>query len=127
MDSEYPRGKADRSLGGAQRRDYLYVDDAVDAFLLAGTLAAPTGRVYNVGGSEVLTLAETAQLMVRICGGGQIVTRDFPEERAKIDIGDYFTDDSLFRRTVHWSPCISFEAGMAETLAFYRHNLSRYV
>jgi UDP-glucose 4-epimerase len=113
--------------GGFQRRDYSYVDDTVDAFLCAGASSLTDGHVYNVGGGEVITLAETAQLMLRVLGRGRIVTRDFPEDRAKIDIGDYFSDDSLFRGTVHWRPTVSLDTGVRETLCFYQRNLSHYI
>ena len=42
---------------GRQLRDPLFVDDAVEAFLAAGTAAQLPSRAYNVGGAEPLTLA----------------------------------------------------------------------
>src|SRR5581483_5309639 len=79
---------------GKQRRDFTYVDDAVDAFLLAGESDAADGEVFNVGGEPPVSLAELAELLVELAGGGSWRLVPFPEERRSIDIGDYYADDS---------------------------------
>ena len=58
----------------------------------------------NVGGSEVVTLRELAQMTVAANAGGAFDIREFPAERKKIDIGDYYTDDSAFRGLTRWRP-----------------------
>ena len=78
--------------GGDQLRDFTYVEDAVSAF---GIASAPEDQdgVFNFGGGEVVTLGDLAALVVRIAGSGCSV-RDFPPERKRIDIGDYYADCS---------------------------------
>jgi UDP-glucose 4-epimerase len=113
--------------GGQQRRDLAYIDDVVDAFLLAGASASAQGKVFNVGGCPPVSLKELADLLVAIGGTGRYVTREFPPERLRIDIGDYYADDRLFRQATGWEPKIALHEGLARTLAYYRESLADYV
>ena len=53
--------------------------------------------------------------------------REFPEERRRIDIGDYYSDDGLIRSTLGWCPNIGLEDGLRRTVDFYRANLDSYL
>ena len=112
---------------GAQLRDFTYVDDAVDAFCRAALDPAADGRIFNLGGLEVISLHDLAELLVRVAGTGSFETRSFPSERKRIDIGDYYSDDYLIRTTLDWEPRVGLEEGLARTLDFYREHLDRYV
>ena len=113
--------------GGKQLRDFTDVDDAVDAFLLAAIDPKTDGQVYNLGGSEVVDLATLAQLMVEVNGSGSASVREFPADRHKIDIGDYYGDFSKIRSQLGWTPKSSLRETIEKTLAFYRQNLSHYL
>lgn len=113
--------------GGEQLRDFTYVDDAVDALLLAATRDAANGKVYNLGGERVVTLLELADLCVAVNHGGTYEVHEFPTDRKRIDIGDYYADDSLIQDDLGWQPGVSLEAGLARTIAYYRDNLVRYL
>jgi UDP-glucose 4-epimerase len=113
--------------GGQQRRDFTYVEDSADAFIGAAESSATIGKVLNVGGSDVVTLAALAQMAIDTNGGGSYDVREFPLDRKRIDIGDYYTDDTEFRRLTGWHPRISLSAGLAETVKFYRSNYTTYV
>lgn len=113
--------------GGEQLRDFTYVDDAVDAFLLAGARDESYGRVFNVGGTPPVSLRELAQLMVDINGGGSFAVREFPEERKKIDIGDFYADDRLLRETLGWEHRTTLANAVEETLDYYRRELPYYL
>src|SRR5579862_940630 len=86
-------GKAFEVWGGTQKRDFTYVDDAVEAFLLAATSRATKGKVFNLGGETVVSLGELAELLIAANGSGRFVKHEFPAERRRIDIGDYYADD----------------------------------
>jgi UDP-glucose 4-epimerase len=111
---------------GLQRRDFSYVDDAVSAFLLAGFREEAVGEVFNLASTEVVSLVELAELMVRINGEGSYSLVPFPEDRKRIDIGDYFGDSSKIERTLGWSPAVTLEQGLERTLAFYREHGSAF-
>jgi UDP-glucose 4-epimerase len=111
---------------GTQRRDFTYVDDAVEAFLLAGARGEADGEVFNVGGEPPVSLGELAELLVELAGGGSWRPVPFPEERATIDIGDYYADDSKIRSRLGWEPRVGLREGLERSLAFYREHGASY-
>jgi nucleoside-diphosphate-sugar epimerase len=110
---------------GSQRRDFTYVDDCVDALLLAAEPQA-RGRVYNLGGDEVISLKDLAELLVDVAGQGSVELVPFPGDRARIDIGDYFGTHALITDDLGWMPRVGLREGLARTLAFYRENGEHY-
>ena len=113
--------------GGDQLRDFTYVDDAVDALLRAAASEQANGEVYNLGGTSVLTLRALADLLVEVASGGKYLTREFPAERRRIDIGDYYADDHRIRQVLGWEPGVGEREGLTRTLTFYRAYLDAYL
>ena len=113
--------------GGGQLRDFTYVDDAVEAFLLAAANPKAVGAVFNLGGPPPITLELLAELLVTLNRRGIFIVRPFPEDRKPIDIGDYYADDTLIRRVLGWKPETDLKTALARTLAFYRRELRYYV
>ena len=113
--------------GGEQLRDFTYVDDAVDAFLLAAARPEAVGEVFNLGGPPRVTLHKLAELLVELNGGGVFHVRAFPSDRKKIDIGDYYADDRLIARKLGWKPRTALRTALARTLDFYREELRHYL
>jgi UDP-glucose 4-epimerase len=114
--------------GGAQLRDLTYVDDVTEAFLLAAATSACHGQIYNIGGSPPASLKEIADLVVRLAGrGAHYVTREFPADRARIDIGSYHADDRVFRDATGWTPRVGLEEGIQRSLDWFRPRLSAYL
>jgi UDP-glucose 4-epimerase len=110
---------------GAQRRDFTYVDDAVDAFLDAAASDAAVGRVYNLGG-EPVTLQELAERLVRVAGRGEYRSVPFPPDRKAIDIGDYYGDARAILADLGWEPRVPLDQGLAATVRFYRDHHEHY-
>src|SRR5205085_12454940 len=106
-------GAAFEVWGGEQRRELLYVEDAVEAFLLAATNRNTAGQALNVGGGEPCSLLVLAEALTRANGGGHFERREFPEERKRIDIGDFVTEDHRFRELTGWTPRIALDDGLA--------------
>ncbi|HKQ62715.1 MAG TPA: NAD-dependent epimerase/dehydratase family protein [Candidatus Polarisedimenticolaceae bacterium] len=104
---------------GQQRRDFNYVDDAVEALLLAGANSATHGDVYNLGHPRPRTLLEFVQLLQRHARFDYELV-PFPPDAERIDIGDYFGDAAKFRGVTGWEPKVDLEEGLERTLAYYR-------
>lgn len=120
-------GKPIKVFGdGLQLRDFNYVDDCVDALLLAGASDVANGKVYNLGSSEVVSLKSVAELMVDLDQGGTYELVTFPAERKAIDIGDYYSDFSLIQQELGWEPRISLREGLQQTLTYYKQNHKHY-
>jgi UDP-glucose 4-epimerase len=113
--------------GGQQRRDFTFVEDAADAFIATAVSASTIGRVLNVGGCEPVRLVEFAEMLVEANGRGSFVVKEFPLERRKFDIGDYFSDDRCFRELTGWRPRIDIRSGLKKSVEFYREHIGRYI
>lgn len=111
---------------GGQLRDFTYVDDAVDALLRCASDPAAIGQVFNLGGLEAVDLTELAGRLVAVAGTGSFERHVYPEERKKIDIGDYYADFTKISDAVGWQPTVSLEDGLALTVAYYRDHLEAY-
>jgi UDP-glucose 4-epimerase len=113
--------------GGAQLRDFTYIDDTVDALLAAAVCDKANGKAFNLGGCEVISLADLASLLVKVNDGGDFTVREFPADRKRIDIGDYYADDAMIRTELGWSPTTPLEQGLQKSLSYYRANIQHYL
>ena len=111
---------------GLQLRDFTYVDDAVEAFLLAGANDSANGQVFNIGAIEPVSLRELAELLIEAAGSGNFELVPFPPERKAIDIGSIYVDDRKIRRVLKWRPQVDMREGLKRTIQFYRANRAEY-
>jgi UDP-glucose 4-epimerase len=111
---------------GSQLRDFNYVDDAVDALLVAALSDNAVNEVFNLGDAPPLSLKELAELLITLNGSGRCRVVPFPEERRAIDIGDYHADYSKAIRLLGWKPRIAPAQGLKQTLDFYREFGAHY-
>jgi nucleoside-diphosphate-sugar epimerase len=112
---------------GCQVRDPVHVDDAVDAFLLAGASEAPLSGRWNVGGPATLPLAHIASVISAAAGLADPRFRPFPEEHRGIDIGSYSSDSTLIHAELGWRPSVLFQQGVCQTLEYFRREFSHYL
>lgn len=120
-------GKPIKVFGdGLQLRDFNYVDDCVEAMLLAGASDAANGKVFNLGSTEVMGLKALAEMMVDLDHGGTYELIPFPPERKAIDIGDYYSDFSLITQELGWVPKVQLREGLQKTMAYYRAHHAHY-
>ncbi|MCL4385580.1 MAG: GDP-mannose 4,6-dehydratase [Actinobacteria bacterium] len=112
--------------GGSQLRDFNYVDDVVDAFLVAGADESANGKFYNLGGKEPISLKNLVELMIEITGKGSFEEINFPEDRKKIDIGDFYSDYSKIKNELGWEPKVSIKEGLQKTFKYYEKYMSYY-
>jgi len=112
---------------GSQVRDFVYVDDAADAFLRAGALDACNGDVFNVGGDEPVAHRDLVAMLVEIAGTGRMRLVEWPAEKKAIDIGSFYSDSSKFRTLTGWRPAVGLREGFRRTIDYYRAHLPAYV
>jgi UDP-glucose 4-epimerase len=120
-------GKPFEVWDGGQLRDFTYVDDAVEAMLLAAASPDANGQIFNLGGECAIGLKDLAELMVQVNGSGEYAVRSFPSDRKSIDIGDYYADFSHIQSILGWEPKVHLREGLSRTLDYYRENLPHYV
>ncbi|MFN7085989.1 MAG: NAD-dependent epimerase/dehydratase family protein [Burkholderiales bacterium] len=111
---------------GTQLRDFNYVDDVVEALLLAALDSRADGQVFNLGSREVISLGKLARLLTELHPGARFEMAPFPAERKAIDIGDYYGDYKKIEAELGWRPKTGLRQGLAASLAYYLEHGSHY-
>jgi UDP-glucose 4-epimerase len=111
---------------GEQLRDFNYVDDVVDAMLLAALSDKANGEIFNLGSNEIINLKSLAAMMGDMHPGGKYEIVPFPPERKAIDIGDYYSDFSKINGVLGWEPKVSLRDGLRKSLDYYLMHHAHY-
>ena len=120
-------GKSFEVWDGDQLRDFTYVDDAVDAFLMTAVNNNTNGGIFNLGGENAISLKKLAELLISVNGGGKCTVKEFPSDRKRIDIGDYYSDHNLISSTIGWRPKVPLQEALKMTLDYYRKHINKYI
>lgn len=113
--------------GGAYLRDYVFIEDVVRAFLLAGIQPAVNGRAYVIGSGNACTLRAAFELIADRVGSatGRMVAvhdRPWPPESPAIDRRNYVTDSTAFQRDTGWAPSVTLAEGIDRLIATFRRD-----
>lgn len=108
---------------GRQRRDYIYIDDVVEALLKLGL--AQKSAVYNVGTGVGTSIAEMAKAIVAAAGGGRLEFVAWPPLAAQIETGDFVADISRMQADLGWRPAVGLDEGLRRTVAFSRAHVAK--
>jgi nucleoside-diphosphate-sugar epimerase len=109
---------------GTQSRDFTYVDNAVQANLLACEAPAASGRVFNVGTGDRINLNQVVEALGRISGKPMKASYDPPRDG---DIRDSQADISRARAVLGYEPTVALEEGLQRTFEWYRATQSKTV
>jgi UDP-glucose 4-epimerase len=112
---------------GSQLRDFVFVDDAADAFLRAGRADECDGEVFNVGGEAPVSLRDLVAMLIDVAGSGRVRYVEWPPDKKRIDIGSFYSDSTKFRQTTGWAPRVGLRDGLQQTIAFYRAHKDQYI
>lgn len=110
---------------GKQERDYIYIDDIVDA-LLRLAVNGRAGEVYNVGSHERLKFVDMVDLIIGTAGKGRKKHVPWPENYEKNETGDYIADITKIKTECGWEPRVNFKEGVAAMIGYYRQNQEHY-
>lgn len=111
---------------GQIKRDFLYVDDCVDAILQTALCPAAYGEILNVGIDTPTNFVELAETLIDVAGSGRWEFAPFSPERKAQEPGDFYSDISKIRRIVGWEPRTSLRDGLAATVDFFRQYKQHY-
>jgi UDP-glucose 4-epimerase len=107
-------------------RDFLYVDDCVEALVEAAASPAAVGEILNVGHDRPSTFLEVAETLRDLVPGTRIEFTEFTPERKAQEPGDFVSDITKIRRLLGWEPRIGLRDGLEKTVAFYRDRRAEY-
>jgi len=117
---------------GGQRRDYIYIDDVIQALLALGTAGtlgtsgtSGTGNIYNVGTGVGTSIADMARAIIAAAGSGRIEPVAWPRLAEQIETGDFVADISRIRADLGWRPAVQLDEGLRRTVAFYRAHVAQ--
>jgi UDP-glucose 4-epimerase len=102
---------------GAQLRDYVFINDVVDAMLLVGSEERSDGHVYNIGSGVGTSMIDTARLIVETAGAGRVELEPWPPLVHEIDTGDFVADVTRIRDELGWRPTVALADGLHQTVA----------
>lgn len=111
---------------GQLKRDFIYVDDCIDAMLLCAVNPAAYGEILNVGNDQPSNFLELAQTLIRVAGVGRWQFSPFSAERKAQEPGDFYSDISKIHRLVGWRPQTTLETGLRATVNYYREHGRHY-
>src|SRR5690606_12210470 len=111
----------------APTRDFVFVDDTVEAFLRAAAVPGIEGQTIHFGGGREVSIGEVAGMIAAIVGR-EIRLETDPERLrpAGSEVDRLVADASRARAMLGWAPATRLEAGLEQTVAFIRDNLHRY-
>lgn len=112
---------------GAQVRNVIYIQDAIDAILSVATNSSCSGETFFVVGDEHYTVSELAELTVKIIGKGRVTFVEWPSERKATEIGDAILSNQKIKQHLGWTPQVNLQTGLAFTRDYYSTCLERYV
>ncbi len=114
------RGEKEIALsGGDQTRDLLYLDDCVEAFLLAGMQAPEKvgGEVINIGGGNELSVSQIAQIIATLMKSDIRILSRF-NLRRPTEISRCYSDNKEPLELLGWKPSVSLTEGLMKTIEF---------
>ncbi len=97
---------------GQQLRDYIHIDDFVEAVLRTALCDGTIGQVYNLGSGIPTPLIELAETIVQIVGRGRIEHVDWPASFSLVETGDFYFNIDKLTRALQWRPQIRLVEGI---------------
>jgi UDP-glucose 4-epimerase len=101
---------------GSQLRDFIYIDDLVEALLIVGQEPRIDGEVFNVSSGEAISLREAAEIIVAVTCKGQIEQIPWPSGAKQVETGDFLADITKIKQVTGWHPRTEFKNGIKKAL-----------
>ncbi|MBU0662728.1 MAG: GDP-mannose 4,6-dehydratase [Candidatus Diapherotrites archaeon] len=112
---------------GTQLRDYCYVQDIVDAQILAAQSEKANGKFYCTGTGKGMKFVDMVKMIIEKAGSGESEMVPFPAKRQRIEVGDVYFSHKKIKEELGWEPKTEFAEGLGKTIEFYRANLQKYI
>jgi len=111
---------------GKQLRNALYVDDAVEALIMAAQSDQSVGQTFFAVHDDHWSVAQIAEATVKHIGTGRVKYVPWPIERKSVEIGDAIISNAKIKQTLGWSPQDDLKSGLTKTREYYLACLEHY-
>ena len=111
---------------GNQIRDYIYIDNLADAFILAAENERTSGEIFNVGSGVGTKFKDMAKLIIKIVKSGKIEFVPWPKNYLNVETGNYVTDITKTKKVLGWKPRTTLAEGIASTFDYYKRYRNFY-
>jgi nucleoside-diphosphate-sugar epimerase len=105
---------------GSQQRDYVHIDDVVQALLMAGESDTADGQIFNVGSGLGISFRQMAEVIVASAAAGGLQYVNWPADAKRVETGDFVADTSKIQNCLGWKASIPFSTGISDVVARYR-------
>jgi UDP-glucose 4-epimerase len=112
---------------GEQLRTLTYVDDCVDALVLAATDAKADGKTLFAVADQQYSVRDLAESIVKAMRSGSVRYVDWPKDREAIEVGDAVISAKRIHDTLGWRSRIKLEDGLERTRAYFAPALKHYL
>ena len=112
---------------GAQKRNVMYVEDAVNALIATAREDQTIGRSFFAVGDKHISVADIAEITVKIIASGKVDFIAWPKDREVIEIGDAVISNAEFKKCTGWKPEYDLESGLAKTKEYFENCLEHYI
>ncbi len=113
---------------GTQKRDYIYIDDLVDAFLYAGISEKTNGQIYNCGSGKSIEFRKMVENIVKLVGNGKVEYIPWPDNYEKDETADKIeTSIKKIYKDTGWKPKTELKNGLKEMFNYYKNNKDKYI
>lgn len=107
-------------------RDFLYIDDCIDALLMTGISEKAYGNTLNVGNDKHCSFLELVETIIDAAGSGRWEYAPFTKERAAQEPGDFYPDITRIKEATAWQPATTLRDGLTKTIEYYRQYREQY-
>jgi len=113
---------------GTQIRDYIYIDDIVNAITLVGASKNSKGKFYNVGSGIGTKFKDMAQTISDLSGSKKSLLEfiEWPPNAKNRETGNFTADITKIKNELGWEPKWSLEEGLKKTMNYYKKNGVHY-
>ena len=112
---------------GKQKRNVLYVDDCIDAILMAAADPISLGQLFFAAGDEEYSITDFAEAIVRVLGKGNVKHVEWPADWVNMDVGSVSVSNKKIKEQLGWAPKTNLDDGLRNTWSFFEEHLEIYL
>ena len=119
------RGKNLNLTEGEQTRDFIFIDDVIDAYLKASTSTRAHGEIINIGSSTQHTVKEVVLKILELCGNPVVAHWGMLPYRSG-ETSSWVADNSKAKQLLGWEPQNDLTQGLVKTIDWFKKNMHLY-